>query len=68
MLETIKYMIQNVPDVTFHQHYMNYVISVQDRNIAQEVGATFRNLSPDVKTLKDVDKLISKIHKEVIEL
>lgn len=66
MLETIKYTIENIPDVTFHQYYIDHVIAIQDRNIENEINATFRNLCPESKTLLSIDKLISKIHKEVI--
>lgn len=36
MLETVKAAIDSLPDISFEEYFMQYVLSVQDSNIEQE--------------------------------
>lgn len=60
MLETVKQTIADLPDITFDEYFMNYVMSVQDRNIQLESASVFRNVSPDIKNVLSADRLVQK--------
>ena len=60
MLETIKSYITSSSDVTFEEYYQQYIFDVQDQNIDKEIGAVRPN---DILAL---DKLIAKLHKELL--
>ena len=59
MLEHIKQLISNSPDISFIEYYQQYVMDVQDYNLCLEVN--------DLKNVDilSVDKLIHKLHKEL---
>lgn len=57
MLETVKQYIKSLPDEDFATFYQNYVLSVQDGNIGQEIN--------QLETFNDINKLIIKIQKEL---
>lgn len=54
MLETVKHAIQNAPCITFGQHFIEYVMRIQDKNIDDEVTFLFRNNSIDPLFLNKV--------------
>lgn len=60
MLETIKTYIKELPDEDFDEFYQNYIFEVQDQNIELEVSS--------IKTadILSLDKLIAKLHKELL--
>ena len=60
MLETVKRYIKELPDQDFEDFYQNYIFNVQDQNITVEVSS--------VKTtdILSLDKLIAKLHKELL--
>lgn len=60
MLETIKAYIKELPDEDFDEFYQNYIFEVQDQNIELEVSS--------IKTadILSLDKLIAKLHKELL--
>lgn len=37
MLENIKACIESLPDISFEQYYVNYIMRVQDQNIDEEL-------------------------------
>ena len=57
MLETIQRYIKELPNEDFLTYYQNYVLSVQDENIGQEIN--------QVETFNDINKLVIKIQKEL---
>lgn len=59
MLESIKTYIKELPEVSFVEHYQNYICRVQDRNIELEVNS--------IKTddILSLDKLVAKLCKEL---
>ena len=59
MLESIKQLITNSPDISFTEYYQQYVMDVQDYNLGIEVK-DLRNAD-----ILSVDKLIHKLHKEL---
>ena len=57
MLATVKNEIANLPDITFEQYFMEYIMEVQDANIDKEMKfMTGRNM---LKPLA-MDKVIAK--------
>ena len=60
MLETIKAYIKELPDENFDEFYQKYIFEVQDQNIELEVSS--------IKTadILSLDKLIAKLHKELL--
>lgn len=56
MLETVKATIQNVPFISFEEHFTNYVMYMQDVNIDNEVTFLLRN---NVLTPLAIDRLIN---------
>lgn len=65
MLEKIKQAIQSVPNITFDEYFIMYMLSVQDRNIESEVNSTFKHVGLDVSTLTGIDHLIHKTHERL---
>lgn len=60
MLESIKSYINDSPNISFEDYYRNYIFEVQDQNIEAEVKSV---KSSDILSL---DKLIAKLHKELL--
>lgn len=67
MLEKIKDAIESVPDIPFYQFYMNYMLAVQDNNIQIEVSSTFRRSRPDVKDIRDINRLIDSTYSRMVK-
>lgn len=55
MLETIKRTIKEVPFISFEEHFLLYLMQVQDDNIDNEVAFLLRN---NLLSVMSVDKLI----------
>ena len=60
MLETIKTYIDELPELDFDDYYQNYIFEVQDQNLELEVSSL---KTADILSL---DKLIAKLHKELL--
>ena len=60
MLETIKAYIKELPEMDFDDYYQNYIFEVQDQNLELEVSSL---KTADILSL---DKLITKLHKELL--
>ena len=60
MLETIKTYIDELPEMDFDDYYQNYIFEVQDQNLELEVSSL---KTADILSL---DKLIAKLHKELL--
>ena len=60
MLETIKTYINELPEQDFEDFYQEYIFGIQDQNIDSEISSV---KATDVLSL---DKLIAKLHKELL--
>ena len=69
MLERIKQLIEeNTSDRTsFQEHYVRYMLSVQDMNIESEVSSAFKRMSIEIDTMNKVDKLIENQHRKMVK-
>ena len=56
MLESVKNIIAELPDIPFWEYYQNYICEVQDLNIKAEI----ENLKTDEIT--SITKLISRLN------
>jgi len=63
MLEIIKDYIKNLPQITFNELFVKYMVDVQDSNIDFE----FRRLSSvNLLDVKSMEKLLNVTMKELI--
>lgn len=60
MLNTVKSIIEELPDIPFDEYYQRYIFDVQDQNIEAEVS------SLNTTDILTIDKLIDKLHKELL--
>lgn len=60
MLETIKTYITETPNISFDEYYQRYIFNVQDMNIDSEIA------SIKVDDILSLDRLIAKLHKELL--
>ena len=60
MLETIKSYIKELPDTDFDTYYQTYICNIQDSNVVSEID------SIGLDTTLPLDKLITKLHKELL--
>ena len=69
MLERVKELIQErVSDRTsFQEHYVRYMLSVQDMNIESEISSAFKRMSVEIDTMNKVDKLIESQHRKMVK-
>ena len=69
MLERVKELIQeSVSDRTsFQEHYVRYMLSVQDMNIESEISSAFKRMSVEIDTMNKVDKLIENQHRKMVK-
>lgn len=67
MLDRIEDEIQSVPDIPFYQFYINYMLAVQDSNIQMEISSTFRRIRPDVKDIRDINRLIDSTYSRMVK-
>lgn len=61
MLETVKQLISNSPDISFTEYYQQYVMDIQDYNLCLEVDSL---KNPNVLS---VTRLVAKLHKELVD-
>ena len=59
MLDTVKAVIEELPDTPFDEYYQRYIFEVQDQNIKAEVG------SVRLEDVLSVDKLIARLYNEL---
>lgn len=67
MLDKVKATIDNLPDVSFEQFYIQYIMNVQDNNIELESIAIFKHVSPDVSNLISADHLIHRTFERLVK-
>ena len=60
MLNTVKSIIEELPDMPFDEYYQRYIFDVQDQNIEAEVS------SLNTTDILTIDRLIDKLHKELL--
>lgn len=65
MLETIKNYIDNLPNITFEEYFLRYMMNVQDKNIGIEVDEKFKHVVCDAKSVTQVGKMIDNTYKEL---
>lgn len=66
MLETVKACIAELPDISFNEFYIQYMMAVQDVNIDLEIQMKLGKLSPSIKNVKSIDKLIHNTHEGLV--
>lgn len=54
MLETIKQCIWNIPDISFNQFYIRYILAVQDTNINNEFKYMIDHNTLDIGMMDNV--------------
>lgn len=60
MLDTVKSIIEELPDMPFDEYYQRYIFDVQDQNIETEVS------SLNTTDILTIDRLIDKLHRELL--
>lgn len=64
MLETVKHFIQTLPDKDFEIFFNEYLMSVQDRGLDDEIEITLKNLHSDVL---DIERLVQNEYGGLID-
>ena len=67
MLDRVRSTISNLPDISFEEYFIQYMMSVQDSNIESEASSIFKNVSPDVSNVIRADRLVSKTFERLVK-
>ena len=69
MLERIKQLIEESASdrTSFQEHYVKYMLAIQDMNIESEVSSAFKRMSIEIDTMNKVDKLIENQHRKMVK-
>jgi len=62
MLDTVKSIIEELPDMPFDEYYQRYIFDVQDQNIQAEVSS----VKPE--DVMSVNRLIDRLYHELYSL
>ena len=62
MLKTIKNLIADMPDISFGEYYIQYIMQVQDENIDRELKSIIRDNRTDISYMS---KLIEQTYKSI---
>lgn len=65
MLETINDFIQSLPNISFDQFYNDYIASVQDSNIDDEIAYIIKH---NALNLSMMDRLIQHTHERLMQI
>ena len=65
MLETINDFIQSLPNISFDQFYNDYIASVQDSNIDDEIAYIIKH---NALNLSMMDRLIQHTHERLMQM
>lgn len=67
MLETVIQCIEDSPNITFHEYFVEYIIKIQDSNIDAEVKQLLNNairginiINLNLGKIKSMDKIVTE--------
>lgn len=68
MLETIKQTINNLPNLTFDEFYLLYIIEVQDKNLQLEATNAFKqSWTSGLSSVGKIDGLIQTTYERLVK-
>lgn len=67
MLEIIQQTIKNLPDISFNEFFIQYVMSVQDTNLDVELISIFKSTSCNVSDIVKLERLVNRNHERLME-
>lgn len=65
MLKTVNAQIANLGNKTFQEYFMDYVMKIQDDNLAAELK--FFELHNEINSVLQLDSCITKLHQEMFD-
>ena len=66
MLEIIQQTIKNLPDISFNEFFIQYVMSVQDTNLDVELISIFKSTSCNVSDIVKLERLVNRNHERLM--
>ena len=66
MLEIIQQTIKNLPDISFNEFFIQYVMSVQDTNLDVEFISIFKSTSCNVSDIVKLERLVNRNHERLM--